>query len=63
MQERQVTIGDETFPLPQPFGSCHENPIDQEGTILTQMDRFMLKLIVDLQTGKAKILEASASVS
>ena len=51
MQERQVTIGDETFPLPQPFlVLATENPIDQEGTYPlpeAQMDRFMLKLLVD----------------
>ena len=51
MQERQVTIGDETYPLPQPFlVLATENPIDQEGTYPlpeAQMDRFMLKLVVD----------------
>ena len=48
MQERQVTIGQETFPLPQPFlVLATENPIEQEGTYpLTEarVDRFMLKL-------------------
>ena len=51
MQERQVTICDETFPLPSPFlVLATENPIDQEGTYPlpeAQMDRFMLKLVVD----------------
>ena len=51
MQERQVTIGDETFPLPQPFlVMATQNPIEQEGTYPlpeAQVDRFMLKVIVD----------------
>ena len=50
MQERQVTIGDVTYPLPKPFlVLATENPIDQEGTYSlpeAQMDRFMLKLVV-----------------
>ncbi len=49
MQERQVTIGETTFPLPQPFFVlATQNPIDQEGTYTlpeAQIDRFMLKLI------------------
>ena len=48
MQERQVTIGDETFALPQPFlVLATQNPIEQEGTYPlpeAQIDRFMLKL-------------------
>ena len=48
MQERQVTLGSETFPLPQPFlVLATENPIEQEGTYPlpeAQVDRFMLKL-------------------
>ena len=52
MQERQVTIGDQTFPLPHPFlVLATENPIDQEGTYPlpeAQMDRFMLKLVICL---------------
>lgn len=48
MQERQVTIGNETFPLPRPFlVLATENPIEQEGTYPlpeAQVDRFMLKL-------------------
>ena len=68
MQERQVTIGDETF-LPQPFlVLATENPIDQEGTYPlpeAQMDRFMLKLIVDYpdREEELKILEANANAS
>jgi MoxR-like ATPase len=50
MQEHQVTIGDETYPLPEPFlVLATENPIDQEGTYPlpeAQVDRFMLKLKV-----------------
>ena len=69
MQERQVTIGDETFPLPSPFlVLATENPIDQEGTYPlpeAQMDRFMLKLIVDYpdRSEELKILNANANVS
>jgi MoxR-like ATPase len=48
MQERQVTIGEETFPLSEPFlVLATQNPIEQEGTYPlpeAQMDRFMLKL-------------------
>ena len=48
MQERQVTIGGETFALPEPFlVLATQNPIDQEGTYQlpeAQVDRFMLKL-------------------
>ncbi len=51
MQERQVTIGDETFPLPKPFlVMATENPVEQEGTYPlpeAQVDRFMLKICVD----------------
>ncbi|MDB6136636.1 MAG: ATPase [Verrucomicrobiales bacterium] len=50
MQERQVTIGDETFPLPRPFlVLATQNPIDQEGTYAlpeAQVDRFMLKVVI-----------------
>ena len=48
MQERQVTIGDTTYPLPDPFlVLATQNPIEQEGTYPlpeAQVDRFMLKL-------------------
>lgn len=51
MQERQVTIGKETFQLPKPFlVMATQNPIEQEGTYPlpeAQVDRFMLKVIVD----------------
>ncbi len=50
MQERQVTIGEETFPLPEPFlVMATQNPIEQEGTYPlpeAQLDRFMLKVVV-----------------
>ena len=50
MQERQVTLGDETFPLEDPFlVLATQNPIEQEGTYAlpeAQVDRFMLKLKV-----------------
>jgi len=69
MQERQVTIGDETYPLPQPFlVLATENPIDQEGTYPlpeAQMDRFMLKLLVNYpnKEEELKILDSNANVS
>ena len=51
MQERQVTIGDKTFPLEEPFMvMATQNPIEQEGTYPlpeAQVDRFMLKLRVN----------------
>jgi len=54
MQERQVTIGDETFLLPKPFlVMATENPIEQEGTYPlpeAQVDRFMFKLKVGYPT-------------
>lgn len=51
MQERQVTIGKETFSLPKPFlVLATQNPIEQEGTYPlpeAQVDRFMLKVVID----------------
>jgi MoxR-like ATPase len=51
MQERQVTLGDETYPLPDPFlVMATQNPLEHEGTFPlpeAQVDRFMMKLIVD----------------
>ena len=51
MQDRQVTIGTETFPLPEPFlVLATQNPIEQEGTYPlpeAQVDRFMLKVVID----------------
>jgi len=50
MQERQVTIGDQTYMLPEPFlVLATENPIEQEGTYPlpeAQVDRFMLKVVI-----------------
>ncbi|MDB4105297.1 MoxR family ATPase [Salibacteraceae bacterium] len=50
MQEKQVTIGDETFPLPNPFlVLATQNPVEQEGTYPlpeAQVDRFMLKVVL-----------------
>lgn len=54
MQERQVTIGGETFPLPTPFlVMATQNPIEQEGTYPlpeAQVDRFMLKVLIGYPT-------------
>ena len=51
MQERQVTIGEETFPLPRPFlVLATQNPLEQEGTYPlpeAQTDRFLMKLRID----------------
>jgi MoxR-like ATPase len=51
MQERQVTIGKETYPVPSPFlVMATQNPIESEGTYdlpEAQVDRFMLKVVVD----------------
>ena len=50
MEERQVSIGDETFPLPEPFFvMATQNPVELEGTYPlpeAQIDRFLLKLVV-----------------
>ena len=51
MQERQVTIGDKTFQLQEPFlVMATQNPVEQEGTYTlpeAQVDRFMLKVVID----------------
>ncbi|MES2983267.1 MAG: MoxR family ATPase [Verrucomicrobiota bacterium] len=51
MQEKQVTLGDRSYPLPKPFlVLATQNPIDQEGTYQlpeAQLDRFLLKVNVD----------------
>ncbi|MDD2714756.1 MAG: MoxR family ATPase [Candidatus Wallbacteria bacterium] len=56
MQERQVTLGDNTYPLPKPFlVMATQNPIEQEGTYPlpeAQVDRFMLKVLVGYPTKK-----------
>ncbi|MDP0494613.1 MAG: AAA family ATPase, partial [Verrucomicrobiota bacterium JB024] len=60
MQERQVTLGETTYPLPSPFlVLATQNPIDQEGTYPlpeAQVDRFMLKLTVDYPTLEEELL-------
>lgn len=54
MQEKQVTIGDKTYNLPQPFlVLATQNPIEQEGTYPlpeAQVDRFMMKLVIKYPT-------------
>jgi MoxR-like ATPase len=54
MQEHQVTIGEHTFKLPNPFlVMATQNPIEQEGTYQlpeAQVDRFMLKVVIDYPT-------------
>jgi MoxR-like ATPase len=67
MQERQVTIGDTTYPLPVPFMVlATQNPVEQEGTYPlpeAQVDRFMLKLRISYPTKEEEkiILERMAS--
>ncbi len=67
MQERQVTIGDETYPLPAPFlVLATQNPLEQEGTYPlpeAQIDRFMMKVMVDYptRTEERAILDAMAT--
>jgi MoxR-like ATPase len=67
MQERQVTIGDETYALPTPFlVLATQNPLEQEGTYPlpeAQIDRFMMKVIVDYPTRieERAILDAMAT--
>ncbi len=60
MQECQVTIGTETFPLPQPFMvMATQNPIEQEGTYPlpeAQVDRFVFKLLVDYPSSQEELL-------
>lgn len=67
MQERQVTVGGETFPLPKPFlVLATQNPLEQEGTYPlpeAQVDRFMMKLMVNYPSKKEEkeILERMTS--
>jgi MoxR-like ATPase len=69
MQERQVTIGDETHPLPDPFlVLATQNPIEQEGTYPlpeAQVDRFMLKLSISYPSREEEreILDRMASTN
>jgi MoxR-like ATPase len=68
MQERQVTIGETTFPLPRPFFVlATQNPIEHEGTYPlpeAQVDRFMLKVLLDYpsKADELAILERMGSV-
>src|SRR5579871_3467821 len=59
MQERQLTVGGQTYPLPNPFlVLATQNPIEQEGTYPlpeAQLDRFMLKVHVDYPTREQEI--------
>ncbi|REA62111.1 ATPase [Dyadobacter luteus] len=66
MQEKQVTIGDETYPLDRPFiVLATQNPVEQEGTYPlpeAQIDRFMMKVYVDYLE-KAEELEVMRRMS
>jgi len=69
MQERQVTIGDETFTLPAPFlVMATQNPIEQEGVYTlpeAQLDRFMMKILVqhNKEEEELEIMRKAASKS
>lgn len=67
MQERQVTIGDETFPLPEPFlVMATQNPIEQEGTYPlpeAQVDRFMLKVVINYPKQEEEMLILRQNIS
>ncbi|WP_027363051.1 AAA family ATPase [Desulfospira joergensenii] len=66
MEEKQVTIGEETYKLPSPFlVLATQNPIEQEGTYPlpeAQVDRFMLKVLIDYpdRTQELKILKKNS---
>ena len=66
MQEKQVTLGDTTFKLDPPFFvMATQNPVEQEGVYQlpeAQLDRFMLKLVVDYNT-KSEELEIARRIS
>ncbi len=65
MQERQVTLADQTHPLPRPFlVLATQNPIEQEGTYPlpeAQVDRFMMKLVVSYPTAEEERLVLARS--
>jgi MoxR-like ATPase len=69
MQERQVTIGETSHPLPKPFMvMATQNPLEQEGTYPlpeAQLDRFMVKLLIDYPSieEERRILASMASTS
>ena len=66
MQERQVTIGDQTFKLPEPFlVMATQNPIEQEGTYPlpeAQVDRFLLKVVVTYPTKEEEMQIVSQNI-
>lgn len=67
MEEQQITIGDQTLPLPQPFlVMATQNPIEQEGTYPlpeAQVDRFMLKVLMTFpdRSEEARIIDRMTS--
>ncbi len=69
MQERQVTLGEKSYPLPNPFlVLATQNPIEQEGTYQlpeAQLDRFLFKVIVDYPSRdeELKVLEMMSSTA
>lgn len=67
MQERQVTIGDETYPLQKPFlVLATQNPVEQEGTYPlpeAQVDRFMLKTVITYPEFEAERLILRNSIN
>ncbi len=69
MQERQVTLGEKSYPLPNPFlVLATQNPIEQEGTYQlpeAQLDRFLFKVIVDYPSREEemKVLEMMSSTA
>ncbi len=67
MQEHQVTIGEQTFALPKPFlVMATQNPIEQEGTYPlpeAQVDRFMLKVVIDYPTLEEEKLIIRANIA
>lgn len=69
MQEKQVTIGEETFKLPNPFlVLATQNPVEQEGTYPlpeAQMDRFMLKVVIGYPTkeDERKIIQSNLAAN
>jgi MoxR-like ATPase len=67
MQERQVTIGDQTYPLEEPFlVLATQNPIEQEGTYPlpeAQVDRFMMKVVITYPTKEEEQIIVRQNVS
>jgi MoxR-like ATPase len=67
MQERQVTLGNTTYPLPKPFlVLATQNPVEQEGTYPlpeAQVDRFMLKVYLDYPTKEEEKLIVRHNIS